>query len=245
MTIDTRLQLHWAAQAVAGVARACVSAEADDSHTSFEWSETRHALMGAALGDGSHAGLRLRDATLLVRGDDVGEFSLQGRTLADAFRFYEERLGGALVGLAVRLPEGLPDGLPDHAVRHGAPFGFDPRQLAHFDALYADADAVLQAFAAAHPGASRVRCWPHHFDIATLITLPHEQTIGAGFSPGDGQFAAPYWYVNAWPAPRAEALPPLPVGRWNHDGWLGALLPAGEGDAAQFLAAAYEALAPR
>ena len=36
---NARLQLHWAAQAVAGVGRTLLAQRPDDSQTSFTWSE--------------------------------------------------------------------------------------------------------------------------------------------------------------------------------------------------------------
>lgn len=52
--IDTRLQLHWAAQAAAGVGRTILPKQPDDSHTNFSFSHERHALMQ---GDGK-SGIR-------------------------------------------------------------------------------------------------------------------------------------------------------------------------------------------
>src|SRR4051812_46717327 len=77
---DTRLQLHWAAQAAAGVGRTILPKAPDDSHSSFTWEDGR--LMQ---GDG-RSGLRIHDLTL-VSGSD--ELPLAGLTLADAFRFFE------------------------------------------------------------------------------------------------------------------------------------------------------------
>lgn len=34
---------------------------------------------------------------------------------------------------------------------------------------FGNAHGVLTAVAGRNPDAPRVRCWPHHFDIATLI----------------------------------------------------------------------------
>src|SRR5262249_62334200 len=54
--------------------------------------------------------------------------------------------------------------------------------------------------------ASPVRCWPHHFDIATLTTLPARNAgatgyVGAGLSPGDEYYDEPYFYVSVYPNP--------------------------------------------
>lgn len=69
--------------------------------------------------------------------------------------------------------------------------------------------------------ASPVRCWPHHFDLATLITLPARNAgatgyIGAGLSPGDQYYDEPYFYVSVRPEPDPAALPSLPMlGHWH------------------------------
>jgi hypothetical protein len=79
-----------------------------------------------------------------------------------------------------------------------------------------------------------VRCWPHHFDIATLIQIdpPHlgegARSIGVGMSPGDASYAEPYWYVTPWPYPSQDQLGCLPAGAWNRRGWTGAVLTATE-----------------
>jgi len=104
-------------------------------------------------------------------------------------------------------------------------------------ALLADtfsmADRQLRALAAAVPGASPVRCWPHHFDIATLVALDSSSTpgqfsrsIGVGLSPGDGSYSGGYWYATPWPYPAVSAWPPLAAGGvWHQAGWVGAVLP--------------------
>ena len=50
-------------------------------------------------------------------------------------------------------------------------------------------------------GAPVVRCWPHHFDMATLFNLGEDRSIGVGFSPGDESYDEPYFYCTPWPPP--------------------------------------------
>jgi len=76
-----------------------------------------------------------------------------------------------------------------------------------------------------------VRCWPHHFDIATLIALDPgmnpetARSIGVGLSPGDAGRPHPYFYVTLWPYPKDRELPALEGGGvWNTEGWTGAVL---------------------
>src|SRR5262249_55544083 len=72
--------------------------------------------------------------------------------------------------------------------------------------------------------ASPVRCWAHHFDLATLATLPARNAdatryVRAGLSPGDECYDEPYFYVSVYPEPDPAALPSLPtLGHWHlHD----------------------------
>jgi hypothetical protein len=92
---------------------------------------------------------------------------------------------------------------------------------------------------ASSPNASAVRCWPHHFDIATLLALDPPttpsnvaRTIGAGLSPGDAGSPGGYWYVTPWPYPVVSEPPPLAAGgAWHRTGWFGAVLPLSHPDA--------------
>src|SRR5262249_62389310 len=55
-----------------------------------------------------------------------------------------------------------------------------------------------------------VRCWPHHLDLDTLVTVAPGRTTGVGFEPGDESYDEPYFYVSVYPAPDLAPLPPLP-----------------------------------
>ncbi|MFL6247779.1 MAG: hypothetical protein ACJ74H_17275 [Thermoanaerobaculia bacterium] len=214
--VDARVQLHWAAQAVAGVGRTLHARRADDSHTSFTWSASLDALVQEPF-NGITTGLRLRDMTLLAIGTTASELQLQGRTLDDAFAFLESQFAMTL---------NRPDvDLPDHPVSHGAAFDANEQHLGELARYYSDAARVLADVARSDSHASAVRCWPHHFDFATLLTFD-TRTIGIGFSPGDAGSAEPYYYVTPWPYPDPSKLGTLSIGRWNTIGWTGAVLPA-------------------
>ncbi len=223
--IDTRLQLHWAAQAAAGVGRTTLPKQADDSHTSFYWSPERTALIQ---GD-DRAGIRFHDLTLLY-GDD--EFPLAGRSLEDAFHFFESKVGQKLE----RPAEGS---LPDHPVAHGEPFAPDFGDQQEISDLYHAANQELQRF-------GKPRCWPHHFDIAVRIDNGDGLTTGVGFLAGDAQYPEPYWYVT--PPVFAEGptiAKSLSSGFWNTQGWFGAvLLVSSRGSVRKFLEEAITAVGP-
>src|SRR5262249_47997239 len=122
--------------------------------------------------------------------------------------------------------------IPSHPVADGAAFLLaDPAALGELARWYDGADAVLRALQSDRPQASPVRCWPHHFDIATLITVAAKEadrearTLGVGLSPGDDSYAEPYWYVTPWPFPEdRQGLAPLSAGSWREAGWFGAVL---------------------
>ncbi len=223
---DARLQLHWAVQVVAGVGQTLNVPRTDHGHTSFTWSDAYQALLQEPV-DGITCGLRLHDLTIVVIDATRHELPLRGRTLDEGFAFLESQFGKPLK---------RPDvDLPDHAVARGARFDADAGHVEELARYYGDAAHVLAEIARSNPKAGPVRCWPHHFDIATLITLSgptlsghgHEaHTVGVGLSPGDGGSPEPYYYVTPWPYPDASRLGELSIGSWNTVGWTGAVLSA-------------------
>ncbi|HEX3110487.1 MAG TPA: hypothetical protein VHU41_15435 [Thermoanaerobaculia bacterium] len=237
---DTRQQLHWAAQAAAGVGRSLLPPKPDDSHQSFEWSDQYQAIVQGPVDGRYRSGIRMHDMTLLLIDDQTAskqEFPLHAHTLDDGFHFYEERFGKTISRPG--------EGIPTHKVANGAVFTPQHDDLDSIAEQYSNANAVLQRYRANHPGASEVRVWPHHFDIATLIPLGGDQTIGAGSVAGDAQCPEPYWYVTPFPYPEDRSkYRPLSRGFWNTDGWFGAVLLGNDG-AAEFLEEATSALLER
>jgi len=228
--------VHWAMQIVAAAGATLTKPQSDASHTNLEWLGSVRAFAGVEGPDRYRAALRLTHMRLWVLGAGervVDELPLVGRTMGEGL----EWLGGALAR-ARRVPASalvLPKHeLPDHPLAHGATF--DVRALGPaLEALaewYANSDLLLRALARETPGASPVRVWPHHFDIATLIAVdPTEKdsekrrTIGVGTSPGDTSYAEPYLYVTPWPRPKERSLPPIEGGGvWHETGWFGAVL---------------------
>lgn len=228
-----RLNLHWAVQVVAAAGATLLPPEEDFSHTALHWSPTHHALLGSALNDGGlRAGLRLGDFTLLAleKDEEVSSLPLPGQTLDEALAWLGETLSLRGAGSAeLTRPE---HDLPAHPVASGGRFeAADAADLAQTADWFGGAHAALANLVASRDDAAPVRCWPHHFDIATLLTIeaaddPEEaRTVGAGMTPGDGSYEVPYLYVTPWPYPSdTDALPALPHGRWHTDGWTGAVL---------------------
>jgi hypothetical protein len=241
--VEARLQIHWAAQAVAAVGKQLLPKHPGFSEQSFQWLEGPRALaqgmVTAGAGRPFRSAIRLASPSLLFldeNGEILREMPLEGRTLEEAYSWVKTEVE-ALLGRPLDQPLERPEGLPEHPVTGGAPFSFRdlaaPAELARY---FADADRLLHGLQDRNPDASPVRCWPHHFDIATLIALDPgtdpetARSIGAGLSPGDGGRPEPYLYVLPWPKPPREPseLPALDGGAWNTDGWVGAVMEAAD-----------------
>jgi hypothetical protein len=217
-----RLELHWAAQIVSAAGATLLEPRPDASHTNLGWERgmlTGHPIARAS---GRRAALRFADLAIVVveaSGEEGRSLPLTGKTLDEGTAWLAHELGCKALARPVH-------DLPDHAVSGGAAFaGEDAPARVELARWMGDADDVLRAIARENEGASDVRCWPHHFDIATLLALGGDRTIGVGLSPGDGSYAEPYFYVTPWPYPkRGTTLPSLPFGQWHIEGWTGAVL---------------------
>jgi hypothetical protein len=241
--VEARLVAHWAAQIVAAAGATLVRPAPDDSHTSLDWIESAQALAGAPLRDGGvRAALLPAHLTLVILDGAHVErerLALRGQTLQGGLAWLSGAIARATGTAAVRLARPAHE-LPEHAVGAGAPFpDADGAALAELADGFSRADRLLRLVAASSPNASAVRCWPHHFDIATLLALDPPttpsnvaRTIGAGLSPGDASYPGGYWYVTPWPYPAAPEPPPLAAGGvWHRAGWFGAILQLSHPDA--------------
>jgi hypothetical protein len=229
---EARLELHWATQLVSAVGTSLLPPRPDFSHTNCGWLGELGVLAGRAVGeDALRAALVFEglELVLLDGNRERASLSLAGRTLEEGRLWLASELG--VPSDKVRLPE---HEMPAHPVGDGGVFSearTDERiELA---AWFANATRLIEELVAGDPDASPVRCWPHHFDIASLIALGGDaegeeaRSIGVGFSPGDQSYDQPYFYVTPWPYPDTEALPTLEAGvEWHTTGWTGAVLTA-------------------
>jgi hypothetical protein len=232
---DARLQAHWAAQVLSAAGETFLEPAPDTSHTAMSWNVKQGAFFGRALSATRpcRVALRVADLTLLVLGAGdapSAELALPGHTLAEADRFVAEQ-----VQAYTRAERAKPLVHPRHELEpHPLASGGRFERAASLPELarwYANAESVLRRLERETPSAGEVLCWPHDFDLATLITVEMDRsgepvrTVGVGFSPGDRFVAQPYWYVNHGPSTeRSEALPALAAGEWFRDGWIGAVL---------------------
>jgi hypothetical protein len=234
--VDTRLQLHHAAQVVASAGVTFLAPTPDDSHPNLGWVESLGALMGHSLpGADAQVGLRIADLSLLLvneRGDVSDEFALDGKGLDDGYAW----LAGATARAGAELPSaGITRAayeIPSHPTGSGEAFSCKSHEaFAELARWFANGHHALAELAARVPGATDVRCWPHHFDVGSLVIVATEpdgtlaKSIGLGLSPGDDAYAEPYWYVSPWPYPEPDALPSLASGvHWHTEGYTSAIL---------------------
>ncbi len=238
--VEPRLLAHHAVQWASRAARAALDPSPDDSHSNLGWDNSLDALVSHEIpadGGAVRFGLRPADLTLIcVRADgEIEALPLDGATNAAAAIWVARTL--TALGLD---PSGLTDDLPYPLPPHPVSDGGTYAAAAHADGLgeisiwFDLANTVLGGVAGAYnglePGPSAVRCWPHHFDLATLIRLDAEggeaaRSVGVGMTPGDGEYAQPYFYVTPWPYPDAAVLPPLEEPAfWHTQGWVGAVI---------------------
>lgn len=238
--IDARLQLHHAAQLAAAPGRYLLRPRRDDSNTNFFWSSQYQAMLGEPVGKEFplQGAIRPSDLTILLIDEEdniMEELALTGKSLEEAFDWIKRQLSGKKIDTA-KLSLKMPYELPGHPVTKGKPFSLQtPSNFKELAKYWSNAHLLLCEFVHRTPNASAVRCWPHHFDIATLVTveehpLPEKtKSIGVGLSPGDGSYPLPYFYVTPWPYPDARSLSQEDLvggGKWHSKGWVGAVLTA-------------------
>ena len=233
--IKARSLAHHAAQWPTKAARANLRPAPDDSHAAFVWDASHAALVTGLLpakGGDVRVGIRVARLELIVtRGDNVLDaFQFDGKTDAAAGAWMDSKLRALSLKAAgdVRLPYDLPDHPTAGRTHELRMLG---RELGELSRWFAGSADVLEEFAvkfaALRPG--RVLCWPHHLDIATLVTLDegraqNARSIGVGVSPGDEYYAQPYVYVSPGPRFEGEPLPDLPPpGHWHTQGFFGAV----------------------
>lgn len=235
----TRMQLHYAVQFIARAGKYLIEARPDDSHTSLTWDRDLEAFLGEKITSPKPVHIAVKPDTfeLLIRdtqGNTLESHKLHDEDQDNILNWMKDRLANLGVKSNALSME-LHYDIPDHQIAHGALFHFEiPESFSELAKYYSNAEEILQDINNQIPGSTPVRCWPHHFDIATLIILdknksPEEsRSIGIGLSPGDATYNEPYFYITPWPYPdSSKKLPDLDgEGFWHTKGWTGAVLPA-------------------
>jgi hypothetical protein len=230
---DARLQLHYAAQFASAAGVSFLEHRPDDSHTSLEWVPSLGGLFSRTIPVGKpfRIGARPSKLALVIADEDnrsIAECKLHGRTITDVTEWIRSQvvtLGADPTRYTLRRTYEL----PPHPVAFGE--SFDASAPSDFEELakwFSNAAALLRSVARKTRGASEVRCWPHHFDLSTLVDVPPDRTIGMGMEPGDEYYDEPYFYLTMSPQPAASRALSRPLwgkGIWHTNEWVGAVLP--------------------
>jgi hypothetical protein len=245
-----RLQLHYAIQPLASASAALCSTADEGSRGALLWDSAGRRMQTPWIPGETPLRITLEPVDLRcslidVAGRELASLDLARRRVGEAFDW----LRAALDSLDRKGEEVVPlahpsDDFPFHTIALGDPFPSDGREERGLLAsLYHRSAEALAAVLSDSNQEAPLRLWPHHFDLARLLSFSGGRSVGLGFSPGDRSYAEPYWYVAPWPTP-AE-LPSLAVGTWHTDGWTGEiqrLSDAGEAlpDPGPFLRQAFE-----
>jgi len=230
---NARLQLHHAAQIPAIIARSFLGEHHEDIHANLGWAQEINALVSRPIpGPSGNAFIALQfqhPGILILEESFSTQIPLMGNNWNSLFNEVLEILAerGFDKG-KISLEQPYKNDLPAFETYES---DFDLNNLEAFEVLgsyFSNSNAMLAEILADSTEASEIRCWPHHFDIASLLDLGKGKSIGIGMSPGDSSSTLPYYYVNMWPYPDTDkvSLPALSSGKWNTEGWVGTLLNA-------------------
>ena len=262
---EARLQAHYAVQWLARVARAYVPPQPDDGHTSLNWDRVLDGFVTHPLKGGMRLSLQVTNLSLaLGEGDGtaiVESIFLNGRSNSQVRQWLGDKLSKSNRD-ARALDAPSPYEIPAHAIAQGSQYDVigSAAALTELAVWFSNAELLLNCIQGQLIGrklaASPVCCWPHHFDLATLTTLPKRGSdvigyVGVGFSPGDNYYDEPYFYVSVYPKPDPTMLPTLPMfGHWHTHEFVAAVLPTHriletkdqESDTAEFLQGAIKSV---
>lgn len=219
---------HATVQWPSRAARANLEPKADDSHSNLCWNEDQYAFVSHFLDIDqriqlgfsfkSHSLIWIVDITV------VDSLNLTGVTEHAIKSWCDRHLSEA--GLQTTGQVEMPYELDsvDFAGFAAANAAVELRSLG---AWYSRAHSVLttlgdrfQSIAVSSPD---IRCWPHHYDLAALFVLDggdpeNARSIGVGLSPGDENYAEPYFYCTPWPTPSQLPAAPSPL-YWHTEGF--------------------------
>ena len=236
---EARKQLHQAVQLPAIAGRCLNPKDPGDNFAALLWDKNNNWLTSQILGESElRTALNVSEFELLVinkQNELVNFLNLNSITYDDAFKWLTDKLSQRGFD-PNRFSKKLPYQIPEYSTANGEPFKHaNPETFAELQNYYSNAAFVLENISNKEKDVSPVQCWPHHFDIAALITVESNpdseksKSIGVGLSPGDESYSEPYFYISPWPYPEnKDDLPKLNYGHWHKQGWFGGILTASE-----------------
>jgi hypothetical protein len=175
--------------------------------------------------------LHQHQVLLVTSRGQVREFSMTQGLSASAF-------GDQVLAAVAEL--GLTAEYARDKFENDEPREYDPAAAQKFFTALVNADHAFKNHRSSLTGeVGPVQLWPHGFDLAfewfgtRMLEYEEHGTVekypaqlNVGFSPGESQHPAPYFYSNPWPFEADVLLDrPLPSGaRWFTDSWQGSML---------------------
>ena len=232
---NARISLHQAVQIVSAFPRNMLPTDPTDSNASLIWNSSTNGLESDPVanegGKSIRVGLSLDSFTLYisVEGKLVSFYEMDTRSVFQGLEWLKFELSQLdIASDTINLD--LPYEIEDYDYSQSLKINSDA--FGEHCILYQNISNVLSGIVDERENALDIRCWPHHFDLATLIPLESNsdkeiiKSIGVGLSPGDEAVEEPYIYINVWPSVDYKLLVkyPLILGEWNVEGWSGAIL---------------------
>ncbi|MDJ0713543.1 MAG: hypothetical protein QNJ54_04910 [Prochloraceae cyanobacterium] len=193
---ESRLQLHYAIQFAVAVGNFLTEPKADTSHISLTWNYDLNCFVSGTVAAEQPFQVALEPVSLTSiilddRGKKRSELSLDRKTMDEGMNWLKTEIYPLGADVEKLTFVSYPDDFPDSPLARGRTF--DGSQKAEFQELanyFANTNLLLQEIVTNTKGASPVRIWPYHFDIATLIEVSYTikgepASIGVGMSPGD------------------------------------------------------------
>lgn len=231
---DVRIMIHQAVQLPAITGRCLNNEDPSDITAALTWLNDKNAFASRFWNGNKHRSvLNISQIKLSIVNKEnatVAEFILIKKNFEETLNWLKEQ-ASALGYDKNKITKKLPYQIPHYKYADNQPFQeFNENLLSEFQNLYANANHVLNIVKSEY-NSSDVLCWPHHFDIATTITVEENsdssksKSISLGMSPGDDSYNQPYFYVYPWPYPEDKNnLPEIPVGSWHTENWFGMVL---------------------
>ena len=236
---EARKQLHQAVQLPAIAGRCLNPKDPGDNFAALTWDINNNLLTSQQFEESEFRTALDMSAFKLViineKNEPTNFLNLNSKTYNEAFNWLSESL--KQLGFdANKLSKSLPYQIPEYPTATGAPFKYNsPEAFNKLENYFVNAAFILEKISKGKKDISEIRCWPHHFDIAALITVESNpdseksKSIGVGLSPGDESYSEPYFYISPWPYPEnKDDLPKLNYGHWYKQGWFGGILTASE-----------------
>ncbi|MBV6646926.1 MAG: hypothetical protein KI790_15825 [Cyclobacteriaceae bacterium] len=235
-----RKQFHQALQNVSAVGRKFLPESSRDENAILYWVPQFWRLAGKWIGASKtfRSSISFSDQSIHIvdrEMSSLASFGFEGKTHNQVMVWLEEQIKRFELSSS-ELTMSLPYELPPYPTQKGKPFeNIDPETALILGAHFHNCHYVLSDLRSKYEGASEIRLWPHHFDLAISILVKdsgdYETStyVSAGLSPGDQYYDQPYFYVNSWPYADESKLQGFSgIGAWHTDDWLGAVVMAEE-----------------